>query len=429
MLDLMPSFKAISELFRADEAECVTRLMPSATLATEQRDRVTARAGQWVQAIRDRHRPSLSATDMLARYGLSSAEGLALMCLAEALLRIPDSATADALIKDKLGAAHWDEALGDGTPLGLNLASWALALTGKLTALDHAPQFNLGGMLSKLTAKLSQPVLREAIRSAMGWMADQFVLGESIDKALSRAMSDANAGVRFSYDMLGEGARTARDAERFYQDYKAAITAVAAAQTKYDYPRAPGISIKLSALHPRYEFAQRDRARTELLPRLIALCEQAARHDVPITIDAEEADRLYLALELFADLVAQGKFCSWEGLGFAVQAYDKRAPAVIDYFAELATSNHRRLGIRLVKGAYWDTEIKRAQERGWSDFPVYTRKQSTDVSYLACASRMLATPAIKPVFGTHNALTLAHILELTRDHSRLEFQRLHGMGT
>jgi RHH-type proline utilization regulon transcriptional repressor/proline dehydrogenase/delta 1-pyrroline-5-carboxylate dehydrogenase len=425
----MPSFAAIASLFRADEAECVTRLMPAACLEPTAREQAAHRAAQWVEAIRTRHRPSLSATDMLARYGLSSTEGIALMCLAEALLRIPDPATADALIQDKLSAAHWDETMGSSTTLGLNIAGWALAVTGKITAFDQAQSNTLSGMLGRLTAKLSQPVLREAIRSAMGWMADQFVLGETMARALDRANSDAKAGVRFSYDMLGEGARTAEDAARYYSDYERAIAAVAAAQAKHDYRQAPGISIKLSALHPRYEFAQRARVHAEMLPRLIALCEQAARHDVPITIDAEEADRLYLALELFATLLGNAKLGSWEGLGFAVQAYDKRAPAVIDFFAELAQTTNRRLGIRLVKGAYWDTEIKRAQERGWSDFPVYTRKQATDVSYLACARRMLDNRSIKPVFGTHNALTVAHILELTRDHERLEFQRLHGMGT
>lgn len=423
-----PHFNKINALFRADEAECVTRLFPAATLVAEQTLKRDQRAAAWIQKIRTEHRPSLSATDMLAHYGLSSDEGIALMCLAEALLRIPDATTANALIADKLGTTHWDETLGHHAPLSLNITNWALAVTGKITAVDKNSSGSLGTMLGRLIGRLGQPVIREAIRAAMGWMADQFVMGETIDRALQRAEPAARSGVRFSYDMLGEGARTADDCARFYQDYEQAIAAVAAQQTKQTYSRPSGISIKLSALHPRYEFAQRERVLAEMLPRLIALTEQAARHDIPITIDAEESERLYLALEIFAKLLDNAQLGAWEGLGFAVQAYEKRAPAVIDYFSALAESHQRPLGIRLVKGAYWDTEIKRAQERGLTDFSVYTRKQATDVSYLACARKMLDQKWIKPVFGTHNAHTVAHILELTHDHSRLEFQRLHGMG-
>ena len=234
--------------------------------------------------------------------------------------------------------------------------------------------------------------------------------------------------MRFSFDMLGEGARSAADAERYWQSYANAIEAVGKFQAAGKYPRASGISVKLSALHPRYEMAQRPRVMKEMVPRLVALCEQAAQLNIPLTIDAEEADRLQLSLEIAAALLDQAKLGDWQELGFAVQAYQKRAPAVIDYITALARAHKRRLGVRLVKGAYWDTEIKRAQERGWDDFPVFTRKAGTDVSYLACAQRMLAADWINPVFGTHNAMTVAHILELAPDPSRIEFQRLHGMG-
>ncbi len=420
--------KNIENLYRADETACVTHLFSATVLNDHERAQALARATRWVEEIRNTHHPMSSVTDLLARFGLSSQEGIALMCLAEALLRIPDRATADALIRDKLSGTHWNEALGDSAPWAMNATGWALAITGKIIELDDPDHHYPGNLLGKLVARVGQPVIREAIKAAMGWMADQFVMGETIEAALQRAKPDAQNGIRFSFDMLGEGARTATDAERYFNTYANAIKAIGQHQSEHNHRSAPGISIKLSALYPRYEMAQREYAVKEMVPRLVALCEQAASFNIPVTIDAEEADRLYLALEIFANLLDTAKLGNWEGLGFAVQAYEKRAPAVIDYFAALACTHRRKLGIRLVKGAYWDTEIKRAQERGWDDFSVYTRKQSTDVSYLACARHLLSAEWINPTFGTHNAMTVAHILELTPDPSRIEFQRLHGMG-
>ncbi len=421
--------KDIAALYRADEVLCLERLFGTAQLDKSVRPRAVARASRWIEDIRRTHKPSANVSDLLARFGLTSQEGLALMCLAEALLRIPDRATADALIRDKLSETDWNEALGEGAPWAMNVSGWALSITGKIIQLEDPTQHTPGAALGKLVSRLGQPIIREAIRTAMQWLADQFVMGETIERALERATPAMRDGVRYSFDMLGEGARTAEDAENYFKSYAEAIDAIGTAQGAHKFRRAPGISVKLSALHPRYEIAQRERVMKEMLPRLVMLCEQAMRHDVSLTIDAEEADRLQLSLEVADELVKQVKLGAWEGLGFAVQAYQKRAPAVIDFIAALAQSQRRKFGIRLVKGAYWDSEIKRAQERGLDDFPVFTRKAGTDVSYLACARRMLdAADNINPVFGTHNAMTAAHIIELARDPSRLEFQHLHGMG-
>ena len=422
-------FAALAALYRADEAATLENLFEAARLPLAQREKAASHAAGWVEEIRRTHKPSASVNELLSQFGLTSHEGLALMCLAEALLRIPDRATADALIRDKLGETHWNEALGHDAPWAINATGWALALTGKIIQMDSPAKESPGAALGKLISRVGQPVIREAIKSAMEWLADQFVTGETIAQALERTQADMVKGVRFSFDMLGEGARTASDAERYYQDYLNAIDAVGKHQALKSYPRTSGISVKLSALHPRYEVTQHDHVMGEMLPRLVKLCELAASHNIPITIDAEESDRLQLSLEIAAELLATANLGAWEGLGFAVQAYQKRAPLVVDYLVDLARTHKRRIHLRLVKGAYWDSEIKRTQERGLSDFPVFTRKASTDVSYLACARRMLAaTDAINPVFGTHNAMTVAHIAELSGDINRIEFQRLHGMG-
>jgi len=431
--DSKPLLATIAALYRADEATCLRKLFPAAELTGAERSKIVLRATRWIEDIRRNHRPQVGVTDLLSRFGLTSQEGLALMCLAEALLRIPDRATADALIRDKLGEAHWNEALrGDGqgaVPWSINAAGWALSITGKIIDLDDPTKHSPGAALGRLVSRLGQPVIREAIRHAMQWLADQFVMGETIDTALQRAEPQMKNGTRFSFDMLGEGARSAEDAERYYQSYAAAIDSIGAFQSGKNFLRPSGISVKLSALHPRYEMAQRERVLRELVPQLVSLCDKAAHYDLPLTIDAEEADRLQLSLEVAAELMRRMKSGAWQGLGFAVQAYQKRAPAVIDYLAALARNAERHIHIRLVKGAYWDSEIKRAQERGWDDFPVFTRKESTDVSYLACARRMLAAAdCINPVFGTHNAMTVAHIAALAGDDKRIEFQRLHGMG-
>ncbi|MDR3449243.1 MAG: L-glutamate gamma-semialdehyde dehydrogenase [Alphaproteobacteria bacterium] len=424
--DSAPHLASVAALYRADEDACLKNLVPDAGLEPEARRRVTARAAGWVEEIRRNHKPSATVTDMLARFGLTSQEGLALMCLAEALLRIPDRATADALIRDKLDEAHWDKAFAVDAPWSMNVTGWALSLTGRIIGLDDATP---GASLGKLVSRLGQPVIREAIRAAMQWMADQFVMGEGIDAALARAEGPMREGIRFSFDMLGEGARTADDAARYLADYEQAIDAIGAHQAQNLFARPSGISVKLSALHPRYEMAQRARVMSELVPRLVALCERAARQNMTLTVDAEEGDRLQLSLEVADALMERMNVGAWQGLGFAVQAYDKRTPATIEFFADLAAAHQRRLHLRLVKGAYWDTEIKRGQERGLSDFSVYTRKVNTDVAYMACARRLLAKRDwINPVFGTHNALTVAHICEIAGDTKGIEFQRLHGMG-
>ena len=414
--DSAKHLSALAALYRADEDACLRRLLSDAQLEPEPRRRAATRARTWVEEIRRTHKPSATVTDLLARFGLTSHEGLALMCLAEALLRIPDRATADALIRDKLEEAHWDKALASDAPWTINMTGWALALTGKIINLDDASSQSAGRALGRLVSRLGQPVIRQAIRAAMQWMADQFVMGETIEAALERAEDEMREGVRYSFDMLGEGARTAPDAARYLKEYEQAIDAIGAHQRLNHFERPSGISVKLSALHPRYEMGQRERVMRELVPRLIALCERAARYEMPLTIDAEEGDRLQLSLEIATEVMTNIKSDSWYGLGFAVQAYDKRAPATIDFLAALAKATGRRIHVRLVKGAYWDTEIKRGQERGWSDFSVYTRKVNTDVAYMACARRLLAHPdVISPVFGGHNALTVSHVVELADD--------------
>ncbi len=421
----------IHSLYRADEASCLRPLKEQARLDAAIRDQATARATRWIDDIRLRHKPSVSVTDLLARFGLTSQEGLALMCLAEALLRIPDRTTADALIRDKLGAAHWDAALGKNAGWAMNVTGWALSLTDRFLQLDDPTNQSPGAVLGPLVSRLGQPVIREAIRSAIQWLSDQFVMGQTIHTALRRCQKAMAGGLRFSFDMLGEGARTATDAARYLTDYENAIDALGAFQTTHQFPRASGISVKLSALHPRYEMTHRDRVLHELVPIFVTLCARAKKNNLQITVDMEECDRLQLELEVLNAVVNHPTLADWDGFGLAIQAYDKRAPMVIEYMAECARVHHRRIHIRLVKGAYWDTEIKRAQERGWNDFPVYTRKPNTDVAYLACAKKLLSyADCVNPVFGTHNALTAAQIAELAGDQnkSRIEFQRLHGMG-
>ena len=372
---------------------------------------------------------SARAEAFLQRYGLSSREGIVLMCLAEALLRIPDSDTADALIRDKLGGARWEGR--DGAHPLMNAASWALMLTGKLTAW-HDAEGGAEAVLRRLVARAGEPLVRAAIRHAVEIMAEQFVAGETIDAALTRAR--AHPSFRYSYDMLGEAARTAADAQRYLHAYHDAIGRIAAdVNPATRIEERPGLSIKLSALHPRYEIAQGQRVRVELLPRLADLCRAAAQAGIPLTIDAEEVDRLLLSLDLFERLARDDALAGWDGLGLAVQAYQKRALAVCDWLAAVAAETGRRIMVRLVKGAYWDTEIKVAQMLGLADYPVYTRKAATDVSYMACARALLEAQAagggrLFPQFATHNCHTAAYILNAVSAHRDFEFQKLHGMG-
>lgn len=429
VFDLKAALINLNHFYYADEDSRVKALIPDAQLNSEARSRVAAHARQLISEIREHHKPQLSATDLLTRFGLTSQEGVALMCLAEALLRIPDSRTADALIRDKLHETHWNDVLGTDAPWTINAMGWALSLTGKVVNLDDDNPEKPGKILGRLVSRVGQPIVREAIRHAMQWLADRFVMGQTIEQALQRASQDMSKGIRFSFDMLGEGARTSQDAWRYFQDYKVAIESVGRFQQTHQFSRPSGISVKLSALHPRYEMSQRDRVFDEMLPMLTELCEVAAGYDLPLTIDAEEADRLHLSLEIARCLFQNPKFDAWSGLGFAVQAYQKRAPFVIDALAGMAKVYKKRVHLRLVKGAYWDTEVKRAQERGLEDFPVFTRKENTDISYLACARRMFSyQDVITPVFGTHNALTVSYIKEFSGSCHHYEFQRLHGMG-
>jgi RHH-type transcriptional regulator, proline utilization regulon repressor / proline dehydrogenase / delta 1-pyrroline-5-carboxylate dehydrogenase len=419
---------AIGEANRRDEDAADAVILAAAKLAPTANRRVAATAHRLVAAVREKG-PARGGIDaFLHEYALSSPEGVALMCLAEALLRIPDSDTIDRLIRDKLAAADWQSHLGHSGSIFVNASTWALMLTGRMLRDDPGPN-DFGHALHRFVARSGEPVVRQAVLAAMRILGRQFVMGRTIDEALDRARDAERQGYRHSYDMLGEAAKTAQDAERYHEAYARAITAIGVAAGGRPVEAAPGISVKLSALHPRYEMAQRERVMRELLPRLADLAGHARDAGIGLTIDAEEADRLELSLDLVESLAALPALDGWDGLGLAVQAYQKRAPAVLDWLAELAMQTRRRLMLRLVKGAYWDSEIKRAQERGLASYPVYTRKVATDVSYLACAQRLFAGgAAFYPQFATHNAQTLAAVLELAGPHKDWEFQRLHGMG-
>jgi RHH-type proline utilization regulon transcriptional repressor/proline dehydrogenase/delta 1-pyrroline-5-carboxylate dehydrogenase len=364
--------------------------------------------------------------DFLREYGLSTREGLALMVLAEALLRVPDAATADKLIEDKLAAARFDESqAGPSDTWLVSASSWALGVTSRLIHPGEEPNT----ILASLVKRMGMPAVRGATRQAMRVLGHQFVLGETIKNALSRAKSQEAKGYRYSYDMLGEGARTAEDAERYFRSYADAIDAIGKGAGSKAQPDRPGISVKLSALHPRYEAVKGARARDELAPRLLVLAQKAKKYDLNFTVDAEEADRLEISLDVIAVVAADPSLAGWEGFGLAIQAYQKRALETVEWIIELARKLDRRFMVRLVKGAYWDTEIKRAQERGLADFPVFTRKAATDLSYLACARAMLgARDCLYPQFATHNALTVAEVIALAGNQGGFEFQRLHGMG-
>jgi len=421
---------AIRSACRSEEAEAVAALVARIRLDDAVRARIASRALGLAREIRRRAGESSGAEAFLRRFGLSSREGVVLMCLAEALLRIPDAETADALIRDKLAGTQWDAQEWAEGGLLANAATWGLMLTGTLTAWADDAGGEPATIVRRLLGRAGEPFVRGAIRQAMKIMAEQFIVGETIADAIDRAAPREALGLRFSYDMLGESARTAADAERYFAAYEQAIDAVGrAADGASAIAGRAGISIKLSALHPRYEVAQERRVLAELLPRLEALAERAAGAGIPVTLDAEEADRLELSLELFARLARHPALAGWDGLGLAVQAYQKRAIHVCDWLAALAGDARRRLMVRLVKGAYWDTEIKLAQVLGLDDYPVFTRKSATDVSYLACAQALLAAgPRIFPQFATHNAHSVATVLECAGARRDFEFQKLQGMG-
>ena len=424
-----PLRRAITAAYRRDEAECVAPLLEAATLDETIRASIRETAAKLVSSLRKNPRGS-GVESLVQEYSLSSEEGVALMCLAEALLRIPDDATRAALIRDKVAKGGWSSHLGGGKSLFVNAATWGLVVTGKLVA--SVDDQGLGAALARLLARAGEPVIRRAVDLAMRLMGEQFVTGETITKALKRARTLEAKGFRYSYDMLGEAATTMADAERYARDYEHAIHAIGKAARGRGIYKGPGISIKLSALHPRYGRSQAGRLMTELLPRVQHLARLAKTYDIGLNVDAEEADRLELSLDLLESLAQDPALTGWDGLGFVVQAYGKRCPFVIDWIVDLARRTKRRIMVRLVKGAYWDAEIKRAQVDGLADFPVYTRKVHTDVAYIACARKLLAAPdAVFPQFATHNAQTLATIYRLAGPDfavGKYEFQCLHGMG-
>jgi RHH-type proline utilization regulon transcriptional repressor/proline dehydrogenase/delta 1-pyrroline-5-carboxylate dehydrogenase len=411
--------------YAPDDGVMAARLLESARLGAAQDARIDGVATRLIEAIRANDDRLGGVEDMLREFALSTKEGLALMVLAEALLRVPDARTADQFIEDKLGQGDFVHHETKSSAFLVNASAWALGMSARVIQPGETPQ----GTIGRLAKRLGIPAVRAATRQAMRLMGSHFVLGETIESALARAQSHSAAAPRYSFDMLGEGARTAADAERYFDSYASAIEAIGRAADNRPLPDRPGISVKLSALHPRYEAVSHQRVMTELVPRLIDLARRAKAYDLNFTVDAEEADRLELSLGVIAAAFSDASLAGWDGFGLAIQAYQKRAEAVIDYTDELARTLNRRMMVRLVKGAYWDTEIKRAEERGLDDYPVFTRKAMTDLNYVACAQKLLALrPRIFPQFATHNALTVATILELAGGEGGFEFQRLHGMG-
>ena len=416
----VPPFRAA---YAPADEELAARFLSSAPARPQAEARIDARAGALVAAIRAKAGGLGGIEDFLHEYSLSTKEGLALMVLAEALLRVPDNATADELIEDKLSAGDFADHEVRSPALLVSASAWALGISARVVASHETPESILHG----LVGRLGRPAVRTATRQAMRLMGSHFVLGQTIGEALARG--GAHPEFRYSFDMLGEGARTAADAGRYFDAYAAAIAAIGAAAGAPSLPQRPGISVKLSALYPRYEAISRARVLTELTPRVIALARAAKSHDLNLTIDAEEADRLELSLDIVGRTLADPGLAGWDGFGLAVQAYQKRAPAVIDWVAAAAEALGRRVMVRLVKGAYWDTEVKRAQERGLADYPVFSRKSMTDLCYMACARKLLtARPRLYPQIATHNALTVASVIEAAGGVTGYEFQRLYGMG-
>ena len=421
--------QAITRAYRLPEPQAMQPLLQAAQLSAAMQQAIADTATHLVRRLRAKGQ-SGGVEGLVSEYSLSSQEGVALMCLAEALLRIPDAATRDALIRDKIARGDWANHLGGGKSIFVNAATWGLVISGKL--VSPVREDSLTASLSGLIKRAGEPVIRSGVNMAMEMMGEQFVTGETIAEALKRARPQEKRGFTYSYDMLGEAAMTMADADRYNDDYIRAIHAIGKAAAGRGVYAGPGISIKLSALHPRYQRAQLGRVSDELLPRVRDLALLAKQYDIGLNIDAEEADRLEISLDILEALAMDPDLAGWQGLGFVIQAYGKRCPFVIDWIVDLAQRAGRRIMVRLVKGAYWDSEIKRAQVDGLADFPVFTRKVHTDVSYIACARKLLAARAhVFPQFATHNAQTLASIYHLAGDDFAIgdyEFQCLHGMG-
>jgi RHH-type proline utilization regulon transcriptional repressor/proline dehydrogenase/delta 1-pyrroline-5-carboxylate dehydrogenase len=421
-----PLRDAITQAYRLDEKTAVAQMVREAAMSAEQIEAAQTLARRLITDVRKKRQASSGVDALMQEFALDSEEGVALMCLAEALLRIPDRATAQQLIRDKLAHGDWAQHLGHSPSLFVNAATWGLLITGKLTASYY--EKGLIAALNRVLAQCGQPLILKAMDMAMRLLGDQFVTGETIDKALKNAIEREKKGYQFSYDMLGEAAMTAADAQRYLNDYTQAIHAIGQQSQGKGIQEGPGLSVKLSAIHPRYQRSQHGRIMDELYPKLKSLFLLAKQYNIGLNIDAEEADRLELSLDLIDALAHDTDLAGFEGLGVVVQAYQKRCPFVIDYLIDLARRTNRPMMIRLVKGAYWDSEIKRAQVDGLSGYPVYTQKVYTDVSYFACAKKLLAAQdVIYPQFATHNAYTLAAIYFLAGQKS-YEFQCLHGMG-
>ncbi|QNH19602.1 bifunctional proline dehydrogenase/L-glutamate gamma-semialdehyde dehydrogenase PutA [Xanthomonas sp. GW] len=424
---------AITAAWLKDEADHVRELLEQARLPAADQAKVQALAADLVTRVRARAQNQGAIEAFMRQYDLGSEEGVLLMCVAEALLRIPDQETADKLIRDKLGDADWKKHMGESDSVLVNASTWGLMLTGKLVQINDLTRADVAGAFKRLIGRVGEPVIRLAVRQAMKIMGHQFVMGRTIGEALSRSKKGDNAHYRYSFDMLGEGALTMKDAHRYLDAYRQAIHAIGRSGPNGSYQgsdvfAAPSISIKLSALYPRYEHAKRARVMAELVPGVLELAQLARSYGIGYTVDAEEADRLELSLDIIEATFSDPSLDGWEGYGLAVQAYQKRTPYTIDFLADLARRVGRRIPVRLVKGAYWDAEIKRAQVEGHPGYPVFTRKQNTDVSYLACAKRMFAhSDALYPMFATHNAQTIAAVRAIAggKDY---EHQKLHGMG-
>ncbi len=425
-----PARARITAAWLRDETEAVNDLLVQASLPPTEREQVIDVAAGLVTRVRARAKDQSAVESFMRQYDLSSEEGVLLMCVAEALLRIPDKATADKLIRDKLGDADWKRHLGKSESLFVNASTWGLMLTGRLVNLAEDTRHDFTGALKRLVGRAGEPAVRLAVRQAMRIMGHQFVMGQTIGEALDRCAKKEYAVYRYSYDMLGESALTSETAERYQQDYRNAIAAIGGRGPFANHTDAPSISVKLSALHPRYEVAKRELARRDLTAKLLELSQLAMKHGIALSVDAEEAERLELSLDIIGEVFAHPSLQGWNGLGIVVQAYSKRTPFVIDWLVETARAAGRRWYVRLVKGAYWDAEIKRAQEQGLAGYPLYTRKPNTDVSYLACARKLFdaGSELIYPQFATHNAHTIAAVHHIARARP-FEFQRLHGMGT
>ena len=419
----------IQAAYKMAESDAVEHLLSTLNISSSQEERIAEQAHQLVEHVRANRRQAAGLDIFLHEYDLSTTEGVTLMCLAESLLRVPDKSTADLLIRDKIAGHDWAKHLGHSDSLFVNASTWALMLTGSVVQWEDEEVRDVETFLGALVAKSGEPIIRQALTHAMHIIGDQFVMGETIDASISRATEGDNAKYRYSFDMLGEAARTAQQVKTYFSAYQRAIEALRGIESDASLYERPGISVKLSALHPRYEYGQRDRVLKELTPKVLVLAQLAKACGISLCLDAEEADRLELSLDILAVIAEDKSIAGWDGLGLAVQAYQKRALVLIDWLIALADRTGRRLMVRLVKGAYWDSEIKRAQVEGLSEYPVYTRKESTDISYLACAQKILEnTEQLYPQFATHNAHTIAAVTQMAESYRDFEFQRLHGMG-